>query len=99
MKLCLIIPILIILSGCTSVNILSECPNGHKNIVDVPILYGFRIITPELNNKIKNLDVVLGGCDGDYGKHIIYCKTCHAYCLENNPYKWYPYNYEVLNPK
>lgn len=63
---------------------LSQCPNGHTNLVDVPVMYGLVERTDDLKQKVDNHEVVLGGCVMDnMVKSVVRCVDCDL--LFNHP--------------
>ena len=55
---------------------LEECPYGHSNLKRIPILYGLPMASEELTRKLKNNEIVLGGCCVGPAEEVIECLEC-----------------------
>ena len=54
-----------------------ECPNGHTDLRDVPVSYGaYFTRNEEMDRKIRDREIILGGCVPTATKHKVVCMTC-----------------------
>lgn len=65
----------------------THCPNGHKELKDVPVLYGLLAWTPELHEQAANLEFWPGGCIGMGEKTKVICTKCR-YSYDANLAYW-----------
>ena len=58
---------------------IAVCPNGHTTFKKIRIIYGHVSMSEELERKIEQGDVELGGCfySEDFPDYRLYCKTCN----------------------
>jgi len=54
------------------------CPYGHNSVKQIPILYGLVIPTSEIEKKVQNKEIILGGCieSTESPDSIIICTKC-----------------------
>lgn len=73
----LTVPTLLVLLA-TPVAAQDRCPYGHEVTGSIPILYGYPVFTPELEQALDRGELVLGGCEvsGDSPSHVAVCKRC-----------------------
>ena len=75
---------------------LEKCPFNHHDIKRVPIISGYRFISPEQQKKIDNLELYYAGCIVGDEKYQIICSKCRYLY---NPYGggyWYK---EIINSR
>lgn len=55
-----------------------RCPYGHKDLVSVPIFYGYPVFTPELSQALDRGEIILGGCEVGEGSpsESTVCRRC-----------------------
>ncbi len=73
----LTVPTLLVLLT-TPVAAQDRCPYGHEVTGSIPILYGYPVFTPELEQALDRGELVLGGCEvsGDSPSHVAVCQRC-----------------------
>ncbi len=66
------------------------CPNGHTTIKKIQIIYGHVFMDEELEKKIEQRDVELGGCITyeNSPNYRLYCKTCNFEQITGNSIYW-----------
>ena len=57
----------------------ATCPEGHLPLKKVPVVYGLLMSSKELDQKVKNLEIIPGGCviiQGYSAAYNLVCEQC-----------------------